>query len=79
MSADDLTIRQRTMQIGARASPAGWEIMAGEDVFAWTWTRERAVLVLAALRLAEYLAPKVTDGTAGTLCAAYRAAKDGAK
>ena len=48
--AAPLTIKPKTIQIGAHTSPAGFELVQPNgEVFAWTWKRESAEAILAAL------------------------------
>ncbi len=50
MKAEELTLRERTMQIGPRSSPAGWEIMLAGEVVAWSWHRDYLEQIIKALR-----------------------------
>lgn len=57
--AYDLQIRERTLQLGTRTSPAGWDIVIPgtekriTEVRVWTWTKDDAEAIVGALQVAK--------------------------
>lgn len=51
-----LTVKARTIQLGTRASPAGFSVIdADGEEFAWTWDESRARLIAAAPELLAFV------------------------